>query len=292
MSAPLHFADAALKWSSAACVTTAIGLATWGAVSDPDSLLHRGWARYCGWLESLLYRAFVFRRGQPIAIGQLLALFGVAVVAILGKVPWTFTAMAALLVVIGPALHLQRTLRKRVEKIDMQVEGFLVAVANALKSRPAIGDAMASVVNLTPNPLRQELELVVKQMRLGTTVDQALLHMSARVGSKPLDTALTALLIGRQVGGNLPSIIETTAAAMREMARLEGVVRTKTAEGKAQMWVLAFFPLILMVTFNAASPGYFDGLTDSVAGYVAVVVAFGCWGGSLVVGRRILAVDI
>jgi tight adherence protein B len=116
--------------------------------------------------------------------------------------------------------------------------------------------------------------------------------MSARVGSKPLDTAISALLIGRQVGGNLPVIMETTAAAMREMERLEGVVRTKTAEGKAQLWVLALFPLVLMLSFNAVSPGYFDALTESAVGTLATVIALGCWGASLVVAQKILAVDI
>jgi tight adherence protein B len=145
---------------------------------------------------------------------------------------------------------------------------------------------------MTPLPLRQELELAVKQMRLGSTVEQALVHMSGRVGSKQLDTALSAVLIGRQVGGNLPTILETTAEAMREMARLEGVVRTKTAEGKAQIWVLAFFPIVLMLGFNLVSPGYFEPLTTSATGYLVTIVAFGLWGGSIVFARRILAVDI
>jgi tight adherence protein B len=145
---------------------------------------------------------------------------------------------------------------------------------------------------MTPNPLRQELELAVKQMRLGSTVEQAVLHMSGRVGSKQLDTALSAILIGRQVGGNLPTILETTAEVMREMARLEGVVRTKTADGKAQIWVLALFPFLLMLGFNAVNRGYFDPLTASATGYLVTILAFGLWGGSIVFARRILAVDI
>jgi tight adherence protein B len=145
---------------------------------------------------------------------------------------------------------------------------------------------------MTPHPLRQELELAVKQMRLGTTVEQALLHMSGRVGCKQLDTALSAILIGREVGGNLPSILETTAEVMREMARLEGVVRTKTAGGRAQLWVLGLFPFVLMLGFNAVNRGYFDPLTASVTGYLVTTIAFALWGGSIVFARRILAVDI
>ena len=35
------------------------------------------------------------------------------------------------------------------------------------------------------------------------------------------------------------------------MKRLEGVVRTKTAEGAGQLWVLALFPFVIFVGFRA-----------------------------------------
>ena len=293
MMAALSAADLpALKALAVLVFAGGLGALAWSVMADPDNALHRAWSRYCGSLEMKLYRAFVFRPGQPIAILQLLGLFAALAVALLTPFPRIYCALVAVLVAVGPPMVLSYQLRQRVAKIDTQVEGFLVSVANALKSRPAVGDAIASVLALTPLPLRQELELSVKQMRLGSSVEQALVVMGSRVGSKQLDLALSALLIGRQVGGNLPTIIETTAAAMREMARLEGVVRTKTAEGKAQMWVLAVFPILLMLAFNAVSHGYFDALSESIWGYIATTVAFVCWGASIVVARRILAVDI
>ncbi len=292
MSASGSASLTALKDAAVVVSAVGVGLTAWTMAVNPDNALHRAWVRYCGSLETKLYRAFVFRPGHHIAVAQGIGLFAIGVLAILGRTPPTYCAVLGLVVALGPTTYLSRQLRSRIGRIDLQVEGFLVAVANALKSRPAVGDAIASVLPLTPNPLRQELELSVKQMRLGNSVEHTLTLMGARVGSRQLDLALSALLIGRQVGGNLPTIIETTAAAMREMGRLEGVVRTKTAEGKAQMWVLAVFPFLLMLGFNAVSHGYFDCLSESIWGYIATGVAFICWGASIVVARQILAVDI
>jgi tight adherence protein B len=67
----------------------------------------------------------------------------------------------------------------------------------------------------------QELELALKQMRLGSSLPDALLAMSARVQVKPLDICVSALLVGRQSGGDLPTILERTAASLRELKRLE-----------------------------------------------------------------------
>src|SRR5262249_17497802 len=122
--------------------------------------------------------------------------------------------------------------------------------------------------------------------------DQALLSMTGRIGSRRLDTAVSAILVGRKVGGNVPEILETTAASMRELSRLEGMVRTKTAEGKAQIWVLALFPFALLVGFDKASPGYFDPLTETTIGYVCMGIGFFLWGASVVSARKILRVDI
>jgi tight adherence protein B len=99
------------------------------------------------------------------------------------------------------------------------------------------------------------------------------------------------VLIGRQVGGNLPKILETTAMTLREMRRLEGVIRTKTAEGRMQIWVIGFMPFVFMVVLNSFWPGYFDVLTKSVAGYVIIISVSGLWVSSLVTARKVLAVD-
>ncbi|GAC1377700.1 MAG: hypothetical protein NVSMB47_22510 [Polyangiales bacterium] len=76
------------------------------------------------------------------------------------------------------------------------------------------------------------------------------------------------------------------------MKRLEGVIRTKTAEGKMQLWVLACFPFVLVFAINAVSPGYFSPLTESFVGYVLSTIASLFWVASLVVARKILQVDI
>jgi tight adherence protein B len=129
-------------------------------------------------------------------------------------------------------------------------------------------------------------------MRVGSTVEQGLIGMSARVGSRALDSALSSVLIGLQVGGNLPVVLETTAATIREMNRLDGVVKTKTSEGRAQLWVLAVFPFAICAAFNAVQPGYFDPLQKSFVGYIVLTVAMLFWVASLLIARKVLAVDI
>jgi tight adherence protein B len=140
--------------------------------------------------------------------------------------------------------------------------------------------------------MQREIDRLLKEMRVGSTLEQALLNMSSRVGSNDLDTALSALLIGLQVGGNLPTVLENTAATIREMNRLQGVVRTKTSDARMQLWVLALFPFGICYVFSMLQPGFFDPLQLTFVGNLITVVALVLWLASLVSANKILKVDI
>lgn len=278
------------KWGAIALLSVAFFLSAWAVTADPQSFLWRLWARYTSHLERKLRLMFIFTPGVRVAQGQIAAAFGVLAIHALIDLPFWYIFL--MLVCAGPPWYIEYMRRQRVEQIETQIDGFLMALANALKATPSIGDAFISVQNLLPNPFQQEVVLAVKEMRLGSSLDQSLLHMAGRIGSRQLDSALSAILIGRQLGGNLPAILDTTAATFREMARLEGFVRSKTAEGKAQLWVLAIFPFGLMYALNAVRPGYFEPLSGSIIGYIVAVGAGLCWIGSIILARKVLTVDI
>ena len=78
------------------------------------------------------------------------------------------------------------------------------------------------------------------------------------------------------------------------MERLEGVIRTKTAEGKMQLWVIGAHAVRARHRPRRHSwPGYFDPLTKSLTGYIVIGDRLrGCWVVALVLARKVLAVDI
>lgn len=286
----LHIPADVLKWAGLALVLGGSATAVWAALANPQGQVNRQWARYTGFLEHKLHAMFLWVPGSTIALAQLSAIIGVVALHILVDVPLWYLLCAV--IAVAPAWWIERMRRKRVEAIENQLDGFLTALANSLKSTPSIGDAIHQVQTLLHPPLSNEVELAVKEMRVGTTLDQALLRMAGRIGSRQMDSALSAVIIGRQIGGNLPKILATTAETLREMARLEGVVRSKTAEGKAQMWVLAVFPFLLVLGLNSMKEGYFEPLTQTVGGYVVAIVAALFWIASLVVARKVLSVDV
>jgi len=279
-----------LKWLAITVLAAAVWTALFWTARDPSSLPYRLWSTYEAYLERKLRQMFMSTDGRAIIWGQLFASCVCLSCALLFSQKLLYLGL--LPVIAGPALYIEQLRRQRVRAIEAKIDGFILALANALKATPSIGNALAYTQPLLAPPLDAEVGLALKEMRLGNTVDQALLSMAGRVRSTQLDAALSGLLIGRQVGGDLPKILERTAATLREMARLQGVVRSKTAEGKAQVTVLAVFPAFILLLFDTVSRGYFDPLTASIFGWSVIVISLALWLGSVVVARKVLAVDI
>jgi tight adherence protein B len=279
-----------MKWASMGAVGLGLFVATVSAASDPTSFAYRYWNRYTSSMERKLRPMFVFTPGRIIAVSQCVIAFLYVVAHILIDIPYWYLGLV--LIGVAPGVYIEQMRKKRVAQIESQLDGFLLALANALKSTPSIGAALSSVAGVIQPPMRQEVDLALKEMKVGSSLDQALLHMASRVGSRQLDSALSSILIGRQVGGNLPKVLETTSSTMREMQRLEGVVRTKTAEGKFQLWAIGLLPFVLVFLLNALWPGYFKPLDGTIIGYALIGTAAILWTTAIILARKVLSVDL
>lgn len=195
-------------------------------------------------------------------------------------------------VALGPSVWLGSRRLQRTSRIDAQLDGWLLLLASALETTPALGDALASSAGMVAPPIRDELELVLRERRVGASLGDALANMARRVDSRTVDAAFTALAVAQRSGGDLPRTLETAAASLREMARLEGVLRTKTAEGKAQALVIGTVPAPLVALLEWIEPSFLSPLFASLRGHLVLAAALSLWLVSIVWARRIVAVDL
>ena len=260
------------------------------AVIYGDTILTRYYRQYTAFLDRSLKLLFLEGSGFKIALGQLIALLVLPAEGAYLEVPlwWISVPLTA----IAPTLYFHRKRQEHLKKIEAQVDGFILGFANSLKTVPSPAAALAALSPVLIVPTKLEIDRVLKEMRVGSTLEQGLLNMSSRLRSPNIDSALSSVLVGLQVGGNLPQVLENTALTIREMNRLDGVVRTKTSEAKAQLWVLALFPFAILMAFNTMEPGYFDPLQGNFAGYVVTTIATMLWMSALLAARKILKVDI
>lgn len=281
---------ALLRWAGLLLVGGGVLALLASSLGHPEGALHRAWKRHTEALDRHARFLRLGTTGEKIAYGQLAVVLASILAAAALDEPFLLALVPV--AVVAPSIVLKRRHEQRVVQLEEQLDGWLVILANALRAAPSVGDAIASSQALVPAPLSEELDVTVKQMRLGTPVDKAVLDLGARVSSRTFSGGLAALLVARQTGGELSAILEETAASIREMTRLEGVLRAKTAEARAQAYVLGAIPFFLVAAIHYVDPHWLDPLAETTLGMLITVVSSLLWLGAILLARRILAVDL
>src|SRR2546427_10673390 len=183
-------------------------------------------------------------------------------------------ALAAVAGFFSPSLLVRFYRRRRLLRFNAQLADGLQQMANALRAGFTLQQAIDQVGREGNAPLRQELGLLIKEVKLGLPLDDALAAMAKRVGSEELDLIATSTAIARQLGGNLAELFESIAATIRERFRLEGRIAALTSQGKLQGLIVASLPLGVGVFLQAYRPDLVAPMFESAFGY-CLVVAFG-----------------
>jgi tight adherence protein B len=163
-------------------------------------------------------------------------------------------------VVLGAAAFLTPTLVirflkwRRDKKFGVQLVDALVAMGNGLRAGHSLPSAFEMIARETENPMGQEMRLLVQEMRLGVSMEDALRHLHERMPSEDLDILITSILISREVGGNLAEVFDNIAETIRERHRIQGKIASLTAQGKLQGIIIAALPIVIGVFLNAWSP--------------------------------------
>ncbi len=221
-----------------------------------------------------LYRLFLDISPQEFFLLHILFLVMAIVISGIMIEDWTMGfIVGGVIGYVGPKMYLKRAWKKRIKDLDAQVEEAMIYMSNSFKANPALPDAIQDVVNSMGPPITQELSVLLKEYKLGTPLDAALINMQSRVPSRNLQLAVSALIIGRTVGGNIPKILEDIANTIRESFRLERVIDTQTAQGKMQAWVIGMMPIVVIVMFYLMDPELITPLFETIPGYGILAIA-------------------
>lgn len=217
-------------------------------------------------LENQLTRADIPLRGEEFLL-QALLIGGSVFLLILLLLKQPVLALASgLAALLAPFLMLNMARQKRLGKMNSQIGDALVIMANSLRSGFSFLQAMDMVRRELPDPISKEFGRTFQEISLGNQVEDALLNLTRRVQSEDLDLVVTAVLIQRQVGGNLAEILDNIADTIRERVRIKGQIRSITAQGRISGLVISLLPLGLAGMMLAINPDYIMTLFKSKAG--------------------------
>lgn len=145
---------------------------------------------------------------------------------------------------------------KRLKKFDEVLPDAIELMARALRAGHAVASSIEVVAQQSPEPLKAEFGRCAQQQRLGISFRDAILDLADRVPSSDLHFLVTAILVQKETGGDLTEILDRASEVIRERVRIQGEVRTYTAQGRLTGWILSGLPVGLLGMISIASPSY------------------------------------
>jgi tight adherence protein B len=169
-----------------------------------------------------------------------------------------------------PRLILKNLRIRRLKKFNIQLEDALRIISTSLKAGFSINQALEEVTEMNISPISQEFRLLLQELRLGVTFEQAFENMNNRLNLPDFELVATAILTARQTGGELTGALERVADLIRERVRIANKIDAMTAMGRLQALLIGAMPFLLLLGMRYVNPGMISGFFDTFYGWVAL----------------------
>lgn len=193
---------------------------------------------------------------------------------------------------ILPRLTLKFMRRRRLLNLEHQLPDAAMTLSGSLRAGANLTQALAQLAREGQPPLSQEVELTLREQRLGVPLDTCLEGLDRRIASQSMTLAVSAMRIAQETGGGLAEALERASQTLRTKLAVEAKIRTLTAQGKLQGVVIGLLPLVLMAVLDRMEPEVMHLLYTTPTGWMtlAVVAVLELLGVFFV--RKIVTIDV
>ena len=216
--------------------------------------------------------------GIPIFGGEFIIISCIAIILVAAFVYIiTFNIWAVPLTTLGVPLVALILIRRRIlnrrEAFTEQLGDCLTTVSNALRAGYSFQQAMDVVAREMEPPMSSEFERVTTDVAMGVGLEDSLEQMNRRIGSSDFDLVVTAVLIQREIGGNLAQILDTISYTINERIRMKREINALTAQGRFSAWVLLLLPFVMAAFCWIFNHDQMMVFVTEEAGRIAMIVA-------------------
>ena len=229
--------------------------------------------------------------GEVVGAMAVLTLLGFTLASI-----WTGSLLlGAPVAVAGAALPLLylRWRRRQVErKFVSQLLDTVGLLASSVRSGHSLLQALEHVTTEAPEPTRSAIALVVREVGLGASQEDALERLADRLPTDDLELIVSALNVHHQIGGSLAKVLDSISETIRERVRIEGDIRGLTAQQRYSAYILSLLPVAAAAALLVFSPDYVAPLVQPGPLRLLLIVASGMVVLGFLVMRKMAKIDV
>lgn len=203
---------------------------------------------------------------------------GIALMLVLvfaGASPWVVVPLAAAACALGawlPVLYFRWRVKKRQEAFEARILDLTVGLANGLKAGEALPAALESISGRIAQPMKEEIQTVIREYRLGLELPEALERLQQRMGCEDLRLLVAAIRLTMQTGGSLAEVLGQMVDMIRQRKEFQEKLAAMTAQGRFEAIAMSLAPLFVFVILYAINPPLMKPMVTTGLGWTAIGV--------------------
>lgn len=184
-----------------------------------------------------------------------------------------FSIILVIFGLLTPPLYVNKKRAKRVELFEQQLIDAISIMSSCLKAGLTFQQALVSISKEMPNPISEEFGRVVKELKLGSSIEISLTRLSDKIGSQNFMMIVSAILIQRQTGGNLSEILTNISGTIKERFKIKNEIKVLTATARTSGLVVGLMPVAIILVFMLFNPDYVTIFFESNLGIAMIITA-------------------
>ena len=207
-------------------------------------------------------RLTIFLGIFPVVLGFILFIFW----------KWIGLGIGIVLGIIFPLFFLRMIIVRRRAKFVKQLIDGLMVLSSCLKGGLSLVQSFEVLVEEMSPPISQEFGLVVREIKVGVSIEEALERLNKRMPSEELSLFISAILVARETGGDLTKVFSRLVTTLRDRAEVKEEVITLTTQAKIQAVIMSLLPIGFIWWVYKVNPHHFDIMFQTELGRILIVL--------------------
>jgi tight adherence protein B len=243
-------------------------------------------------VDRQLADAFIFVDGaRLLRLSAMLAIV-LAVLAYAMHFGLVASLVLAAALLAGPGIALRILRRRRQSRVLRQLPDAMQSLAALLRAGQSLGQALATLAETQPRPLRDEWRLLLRRLRMGERPDVVFEQLPRRIEAPESRMFATTIRVAIDLGGSLAEALENLATATRRRLEMQSRIRALTSQGRLQGAIVGALPLIMVAVLSAMDAQAMSLLWTRPAGWAALGVLMALEICGFILIRRIVRIDV
>lgn len=210
----------------------------------------------------------------------------VAFLVVAYEVTWWLAVGIGVCVASGaPHLWLRWRINRRRRQFISEFPDAIDLIVRSVKSGLPVTESLQSAGEELSNQVGQLFQEITGKIKLGKSLDEALLEASQKIPIPEVKFFAISLAIQQETGGNLAEILQNLVNLMRRRAQMKLKIRAMSSEARASAMIIGSLPFFMFAILYCINSAYIMKLFDSPGGHM--LIAAGAT--SLVAGLAVMS---